>query len=213
MFFKLVGPWTKPTRMEQSAGRHTADILETLLALILLTSGAWMARGNYLRGRSDIRGTVRLMSVTFAIEIAIWICRAHFIPTLATFGRFVLALSTGVFISAAMGMLYLALEPYVRRYWPQAIVSWSRLMAGRVRDSLVARDVLFGVARNGLVSRAQRCLSVAGTARFRFRVAQPGPSRRRSADARLVATQCCAIDSGNPGIFFHCLLASCFATE
>jgi hypothetical protein len=41
--------------------------------------------------------------------------------------------------------LYLALEPYVRRYWPQAIISWSRLLTGRVRDPLVGRDMLFGV--------------------------------------------------------------------
>jgi hypothetical protein len=132
--------------MEQSGGRHTADVLEMILALILLTSGGWIARGNYLKARSDVKGAVRLMSVVFIIEIAIWICRAHFIPTLATFGRFILALSTGLFISASMGMLYLALEPYVRRHWPQAIVSWSRLMAGRLRDSLVARDVLLVVA-------------------------------------------------------------------
>jgi hypothetical protein len=43
-------------------------------------------------------------------------------------------------------MLYMALEPYVRRHWPQAIISWSRLVAGRLRDPLVGRDVLWGVA-------------------------------------------------------------------
>jgi eukaryotic-like serine/threonine-protein kinase len=75
----------------------------------------------------------------------IWVCRDHFIPTLATFGRFVLAVSTGLFISAAIGMLYLALEPYVRRHWPQAIVSWSRLTTGHLHDPLVGRDVLWGV--------------------------------------------------------------------
>ena len=146
VFFKLIGPWTKPARMEQSGGRHTSEVLELALVLVLLIGGASIARRNYLRGRSDVRGGVRLMSAVFLLEIAIWICRAHFIPTLATFGRFILALSTGLFLSASMGMLYLALEPYVRRHWPQAIVSWSRLMAGRVRDSLVARDVLFGIA-------------------------------------------------------------------
>jgi len=33
----------------------------------------------------------------------------------------------------------------VRRHWPHAIISWSRLMSGRVRDPLVGRDVLYGV--------------------------------------------------------------------
>jgi serine/threonine-protein kinase len=39
----------------------------------------------------------------------------------------------------------LALEPWVRRRWPQAIISWSRLISGQLRDPLVGRDVLFGV--------------------------------------------------------------------
>ena len=42
-------------------------------------------------------------------------------------------------------MLYLALEPWVRRRWPHAIISWSRLLSGQLRDPLVGRDILFGV--------------------------------------------------------------------
>jgi hypothetical protein len=41
--------------------------------------------------------------------------------------------------------LYLALEPWVRRRWPQTMVSWSRLLSGQFRDPLVGRDILFGV--------------------------------------------------------------------
>lgn len=98
-----------------------------------------------MRGKSDLRGALRLVAAVLVIEIAIWVCRYHFIPSLTVFGRFVLALSRGLFISGAIGTLYLALEPYVRRRWPQAIVSWSRLTTGRIRDPLVGRDVLWGV--------------------------------------------------------------------
>ena len=45
-----------------------------------------------------------------------------------------------------MWMLYLAIEPWIRRNWPQAIVSWSRLISGQLRDAVVGRDILFGVA-------------------------------------------------------------------
>jgi len=41
-------------------------------------------------------------------------------------------------------ILYLALEPIVRRRWPDSIISWSRLLAGRLRDPLVGRDILIG---------------------------------------------------------------------
>jgi serine/threonine-protein kinase len=43
-----------------------------------------------------------------------------------------------------MWVLYVALEPYVRRRWPGTLVSWSRLLAGGFRDPLVGRDVLAG---------------------------------------------------------------------
>jgi hypothetical protein len=33
----------------------------------------------------------------------------------------------------------------VRRYWPQNLVTWARLLAGKWRDPLVGRDVLFGI--------------------------------------------------------------------
>jgi hypothetical protein len=40
---------------------------------------------------------------------------------------------------------YSALEPYVRRWWPQALISWSRLVDGRWRDPLVGQNLLVGV--------------------------------------------------------------------
>jgi hypothetical protein len=65
--------------------------------------------------------------------------------SLETFLLFVLAMSTSLFDSAALWVLYLAMEPYVRRYWPQTIISWTRLMSGRFRDPLVGRDMVLGI--------------------------------------------------------------------
>jgi serine/threonine-protein kinase len=45
-----------------------------------------------------------------------------------------------------VAMMYLVLEPFIRRRWPASLVSWSRLMAGRVRDPLVGRHILYGAA-------------------------------------------------------------------
>jgi serine/threonine-protein kinase len=44
-----------------------------------------------------------------------------------------------------MWLVYVALEPYVRRRWPVTLISWSRILAGSWRDPLVGRDVLFGI--------------------------------------------------------------------
>jgi hypothetical protein len=42
--------------------------------------------------------------------------------------------------------VYVALEPYVRRFRPDALLGWSRLLAGHIRDPRVGRDVLIGMA-------------------------------------------------------------------
>jgi hypothetical protein len=43
-------------------------------------------------------------------------------------------------------LFYVALEPYVRRFWPQLLIGWTRALSGQLRDPLVGRDVLVGVA-------------------------------------------------------------------
>src|SRR3979411_3038913 len=49
-------------------------------------------------------------------------------------------------------MLYLALEPYVRRRDPHTLISWSRLLAGQWRDPLVGRDLLIGAVYGVLLT-------------------------------------------------------------
>jgi hypothetical protein len=43
--------------------------------------------------------------------------------TSGNFARFILTISTALFFSGFAWVLYIALEPYVRRHWPQAIIS------------------------------------------------------------------------------------------
>jgi hypothetical protein len=51
-----------------------------------------------------------------------------------------------LYVVSLVWVLYLALEPYVRRVWPETVISWSRLLAGKWFDPLVGRDVLAGSA-------------------------------------------------------------------
>ena len=60
---------------------------------------------------------------------------------------------------------YLALEPAVRRRWPEMLISWSRLLAGRFSDPLVGRDVLLG-GLAGLALLATMLLAVPVSARL-----------------------------------------------
>jgi serine/threonine-protein kinase len=48
--------------------------------------------------------------------------------------------------AVTMSLAYLAIEPYIRRLWPSVLVSWARLVAGRLRDPIIGRDILIGAA-------------------------------------------------------------------
>jgi hypothetical protein len=116
-----------------------------LLASVILAS-ALVARRNLRLDRGDRRGAARLAVFAAVLTLVAWFFDEHHVPSIWEFVLFLLAMGTSLFSAATLATYYLALEPYVRRTWPDIIVSWSRIMAGTIRDPLVARDVLFGCA-------------------------------------------------------------------
>ena len=151
VFFAMIGEWNKPWRMitpqsaDEKKGR-LSNILGLTVLILILVAGALLARRNYRHGRGDRDGALRLAGVMFALVMVLWLCRSHFAVGFQTFGYLILAIAAGLLWGGMMWMLYLALEPWIRKYWPQAIISWSRLVSGQVRDPVVGRDILFGVA-------------------------------------------------------------------
>ena len=149
VFFSLIGEWTRPTRMrqtEQTASENVGTMIVLFTFLIMASSAIFFAYRNYKRGRGDRQGALRLAGMVFAVAMVLFLLRVHYVATLVMIFLLCLETSTALFISGIMWVLYMALEPYVRRHWPQTIISWSRLMGGRLRDPLVGRDVLSGVA-------------------------------------------------------------------
>jgi serine/threonine-protein kinase len=145
--FRLIGDWTEPERnvRPDSRGQKAQGFLGAGVAAVLLVFAVFLAYRNWVRRRSDQQGAMRLAVFVFALTMALWLCRAHFVPPIATLGLFFLAVAGALFNAALIWLLYVAAEPYVRRYWPQTIISWTRLLSGRVRDPLVGRDALIGV--------------------------------------------------------------------
>jgi len=147
VYFELIGPWTRPERMQpyqMTTAERVGMVLFTLLLLSLLVVGAMLARKNLHQGRGDRRGASRLAAFVFVAWAVAVFFGAHHVPTFGELGLFVEGLAWGIFLSCFFWVLYIALEPYVRRRWPATLVSWSRLLAGGFRDPLVGRDVLVG---------------------------------------------------------------------
>ena len=147
--FHLVAPWNRPDRMagDEPGGRSRASqIFSVVLACIVLVGAALLARRNTKLHRSDTRGAMRLGGFVFCIYTLQRLFSMYHAPSPNEADLIFDALSKSLFNAGAVWMVYLAIEPYVRRRWPQTIVSWSRCLAGKLRDPLVGGDILIGVA-------------------------------------------------------------------
>jgi serine/threonine-protein kinase len=147
VFFQLIGPMSRPERMQAdkpTAAERATQAVVIVLALLLLTGSAILARRNLRLGRGDRRGASRLAAVVLIASMVEWLLGAHHVPDFYEFPLFGVSLGLGVGMASFVWILYVALEPYVRRRWPVTLVSWSRLLAGGFRDPLVGRDVLAG---------------------------------------------------------------------
>ncbi len=147
VFWTLISPWTLPSRMAppgSSPGQNAASIILAGL-LIAVTLGTMLfARRNLHMGRGDKRGAARLAYFFFILSAVVWLFGEHHVATLGELSLLVMFLSWALLSAGFIWLLYIALEPFVRRRWPNALVGWSRLLAGSFRDPLVGRDLVLG---------------------------------------------------------------------
>lgn len=145
--FSLIGPWNKPDRMPPRESSAPGRILFiSIITVVTVFGGAWLARRNLLQGRGHHTGALRLGTAVFCIHLALWFCRTHFVWSIGTFAMFLIALCTSMAWATVIWTVYVALEPFVRRHWPQTIISWTSVLTGRLRDPIVGRDLLVGAA-------------------------------------------------------------------
>jgi eukaryotic-like serine/threonine-protein kinase len=176
VYFRVLAPWDKPMRQEapQSSWREQAGIL--ILMTVLLTvvaAGVVLARRNLRLGRGDREGAFKLALFIFAVMLLGMLIGADHVPLLE--GELLIlyqAISYSLFTAVMLWILYVALEPYVRRNWPQLLISWSRLLAGEFRDPMVGRDVLVG----GLLGLGHTAAIYFGILLLQILDASSGPS-------------------------------------
>ncbi len=146
--FMLAGPWRKPWRMPPpSPTRVNATIVVLFaLAISILCGAGLLALRNLRSGRGDRQGAARLAVAMSTIVLAVWVCQVHLAASLGLLALLLIAVCTSIFNGVLLWALYLALEPFVRRHWPQVLVSWTNVLTGRVRDPIVGKDVLLGTA-------------------------------------------------------------------
>jgi hypothetical protein len=131
--------------LQHSFGERLNLFLGVTLILVMVIGSCLVARHNTRKGRGDRRGASRVAALVFAVYIFAWMLSAHhvFAP-----GELVMIVHAVILFAGIAGMvwlLYVAVEPYVRRHWPHAVVSWTRILSGRSKDPVVKTHLLIGV--------------------------------------------------------------------
>jgi len=141
--FAVSADWQRP-KPAQPAKASWLSFLSELSwfgpAITVLGAAIYLARRHVVTGRGDRRGASRLACYVFVVSAAEWMLSAHNPGERIPNRPFLAAAGAPVVV----WIFYMALEPYARRYWPHSLVSWSRLLVGRLRDPHLGRDVLFG---------------------------------------------------------------------
>ena len=143
VYFEIVAPWTRARNEDlepgSTSGERVSLLARSVVSPLVLILSVLLALRNLRLGRGDRRGAMRVSLFVLAVGSASVALETGDLQVLSKGPVVVL------FVPAAVWLLYIGLEPHIRRIWPAIMIGWSRLLAGNVRDPLVGRDVLVGV--------------------------------------------------------------------
>jgi len=146
VYFKVFWPWTQAavSAAAPTNSRTLRGVIYYAIGAIVFIAALWIAHYNWKAGRADLRGATRVGIFCGVVSLVAWMFHAHHVASDAEQTLFGNALAGAAYIGLEYWLIYLALEPWVRRYWPQTMITWSRVVAGQWTDPVVGRDLLFG---------------------------------------------------------------------
>jgi hypothetical protein len=148
--FEIIGPWSRSSRSvpaAPSAFDRAVNGITSLVMPALMVAAILLARKNIKLGRGDRRGAMRAALVVLAGNLIAWLLgTTHFADLDREISRFFARAGDAFFQAGLMWVTYLGIEPYIRRFSPDSLIGWTRIISGRWRDPEVGRDILIGVS-------------------------------------------------------------------
>jgi serine/threonine-protein kinase len=178
VWFAVLPPWDGPGRMPGAPGAPATPLGQAGLIVVSLAmplGGFLLVRRNLRLGRGDRKGAFRLALFVLVTYSLARLFRADHVPAFAEeLWIEIKILAYPALWALWVWLLYMALEPYARRRIPHVLISWKRLLSGNVRDPMVGRDLLLGVAA-GVLMTVAFLASVQIAAHLGFVAPLPGP--------------------------------------
>jgi serine/threonine-protein kinase len=148
VYFSVAWPWTvagvETTPRAPSATSYL-DYASSLVLLLVILATARLVWVNLRSSRGDRAGAFRIAFVMFLFAVPNIGLVMHRIPTARSIFTDGGGFAPAAFAALEFWCFYIALEPYARRVYPQAMVSWTRVFRGQANDPLVGRHILAGM--------------------------------------------------------------------
>jgi hypothetical protein len=166
VWFEVMEADAEPANLAPRGAVMTTQFFWWLIAsfyVVVLGASLLLARRNLRQGKGDRQGALRVAAVLFAALAFEAVVSSHHVGGLAELRQLMRLFGVALFHAACLWLGYVALEPIIRRRWPQRIIAWSRALAGDLMDPMVGREVLLGVLI-GLATGAVRLAAAWGLA-------------------------------------------------
>ena len=154
VWFRIIPDWRAKRDETSSAsfgGQAISGLLLVIVNVALIAAAAFLARRNVRMGRGDKRGAIRLAVVYLCLGLGSAVFELGGDPQ-QWFQTLTRNFAVHCYFAGIVWTFYLAIEPYVRRLWPNTLVAWSRALEGRWRDPMVGRHILFGAIAGVVIS-------------------------------------------------------------
>lgn len=133
-----------------SRDRKLASDVSILIVMLAAVASLPLVYINWTKGRADVTGAVRVVCLYVGMSLVSWALITQHTLVISTERVLLMnALGALVFWGGLILIFYLAVEPYLRRWWPERLSSWNRVLSGKLLAPLVGRDVLVGVLAGG----------------------------------------------------------------
>ncbi len=147
VWLRVVPEWATPFDPGGGAGSWWTRLGQSIFAaasVLALAGAVLMARRNLRLGRSDRQGAFRFAVYLLSVRLLIWVVGDHHVASSAEINRLFGSLASAFWRFGVMWLFYVAIEPYLRRFWPRVLISWVRLLRGGFRDPVVGTHLLVG---------------------------------------------------------------------
>ncbi|MGA3066025.1 MAG: serine/threonine-protein kinase [Tepidisphaeraceae bacterium] len=153
VFFNVFEPWQDEAEhvgLPPPVGARGGNVVFQVGILLVTLVGVVLAWHHLRTRRGDSSGAHKLSAAFLLLGILIWLLSSSHVPQLSLeISMFYRVLGFILVPAGIVWLFYLAMEPYVRRIWPETVISWNRLLGSRINDPLVASHVLIGLAVAG----------------------------------------------------------------